>query len=521
MNWIMRYLSNLKNQSGLSLVEVVVMLGVTTTISLGFMKLVETQSKGVEKVRVKIEEVRVFEKIKLLLMDTENCNATLVSSPSAPVNITVGGNIADLRTKNGAILYAVNTQIEDIGKIEIESMRVENLPLADGGVPAGGGEGLVEFIIKSRRLGALVGVENDGVIERINLMVETNAGNEIINCSVNMDTNIDSVVEDSCEALGGLYDSVNNRCNFECLTGAPSDVDILSTDCLINNVVPNFYDPSYINTGTSNTLSSNMTFTGDLDVLGDIRTTDLFGISQVNIDDLIISGSAQIGGQEIATQTELFANMDETVQNNLLSALVTATSDQTGVNALSAVTRNTLSVDIPSCPPSEVITGMSYSQAVGTFHVTCGTITTTTSCPNPSDICSGFTYDSGDGVCNIVGTKTCCPSASQICNGDTYVNAAAGCNVVGTRNCGPVRVNQNFSQSRFRYAIPVSCGAQNYSPGWSTWSNDCASACTNGTFVSADPESCNSNGVIYGPGYCGSSTDCINQTRGVTCECDL
>lgn len=519
---IKKWLKTYFNNSGMSLVEVMVLLGVTTTISLGFVRLIDTQSKAYRSTKIQTEENTMFERIDLILKDGENCMATISDDGGNPfiVSTGVGTAVGRIKLKNDAVVYALNEfygsnsfQIISINLIDIDGV-------TGSGNPAPNVD--VYLDVTTRRVGEK-NLISENKSQKFTLRVDLDAADRVTSCYSNNDADVDAAMIDSCNAVGGNWNAGTNQCEFSCDLGAVSDVDILSANCLMNDGLTNI-EARYINMNMSDTITGNTNFSGFLTVNGNITSGNINVRTAVINNDVIIGGSVTLDGSPVATTNQLFQNLPPASKDAILGNLVTAASSQTGVNAMSQSSREALNVTTPSCPSGEAMRGLSYDNTTGTFTVNCGSVGTG-GCPAANLICAGTTYNSGDGYCSVAGTKNCCPPASEICTGDTYNNAGAGCNVVGTKTCitTPARQNQNFTQTRSRASTGGTshCGCPVYND-WGSWSAGCASLCTNGTTVNTGATSCTNtvSSVVHHCGFCHTS-NCVNESRTLTCECDI
>lgn len=513
------YLAKIFKMQGMSMIEVMVMLGITTAISLGFVQLIDDQSSSFRDVKVKTEENSVFERIEILMMDPGNCTSTLntIALGGAVPSIILKGPGSHIAFSAGATYGSNSFQIVNMVADDINN-------LAGGALPTTGD---IELVINTRRIGEKRKGSED-FSKRILLTVDVDGAGNISGCPATVTTTLDPSMDVSCGSLGGTYNVGLDQCEFNCNLGTPSDWEILSTDCLINDAVPNHMSPRYLDVGTSETITGNTTFNGLIQVNGDIRSNNLnlYNANDFNNADLIVgAGGATLGGQAIATETQLFSNLTPAQKDTIVSDLVTAAASQTGVNAMSQTSRSSLSVNIPSCPVSEVMQGISYNSGTGQFSVNCVSFSGG-ACPTPAEICSGSTYISGDGFCNVPGTKTCCPPAADICTGDTYTNGS-GCNVVGTKSCAPPP-SVHLSQSRqvVHSQFSTFCDPYGMTPfvvdsTMMPWGPSCAATCPSASVSSitiTTPAAC----VFFGytvPGNCGSTT-CSLETRQVICNCN-
>lgn len=505
-------------QSGLSLLEITIALGISSVISLGFMSTMKNQSENLRGIKDKVEESLLIGEIASVMKNEDGCSNTLVNNPSGVIQL--GDNITTIYDKKDRLVFDMADE-DTITReqVFIDSMTLRNIDVPNT-APDIGGNGRAELVITTKRKGE-AGKDNEtDRIYRIKLQVEASDTLEIISCFAVQDIGEvnSAVLEDTCLLMGGTYDSGTGNCTLNCDLASPSHLSAMSVECALNSGKTNYIDPVYVNTDMPETL------TGDIDITGHLTTSN--GISGLVFNATAIEGatvigdgtsSINVGGVGVLTTNLLYSNLTESEKETVLANVISTTTDQTGINAIIDQSKQSIGTTAVTCGAGEAISGLGYNSSTGQFTFTCSS--TGTGCPPASHFCSGTTYNSIDGFCTVAGTKNCCPPASQVCTGESFVDPSLGCNVVGTRAC-VIRTNQDFSQSRSLYAIPVSCTPSLYASGsWSSWSPSCASLCTNGTFVSAGISSCSYTAKV-GSTCATAPTGCVAQTRSVTCECD-
>ena len=508
---------NWKN-SGLSLLEITVVLGLTSAISLGFMRLMNNQQKSLTSTKSRVEENLIVNQMAIILRKEESCAATL-----SDAGVLLGQDIPSIigvHPTDPAAGVRFNTGgVYGGGIVEIERMTLVNR-----NIPPGGGVGQAEIEIYLRRIGA--GSEAFGADVKkytISLQVHTTplAPTAIHRCFTDHLGVNESALESTCNIMGGIFDTVTDSCRFECQLGTPSDLVAISTECLMDTDVGGLgqMDPLFINSAGGDTYTNILQITGYFTSNNELYANVLTGASpQIVANNFAALGPVTLGGVAVATTDMLFENLTEADKETILADIVTTTASQTGTNAVIDDSRQALSVISAPCAGAEGITSVSYNSATGQFSYTCGAVGTDT-CPQASDFCSGTTFD--DGVCTVAGSKDCCPAASLICSGDTYVNPALGCNVVGSRSC-VARIQNTYPVTRSKPTGPdaVCFGTvvwPNGSP-FGAWSATCASSCTNGTFVSETAATCD---TYVSPTDCTPATECSQESKTLTCECDV
>lgn len=518
---------------GMSLMELTVVLGVTSAISLGFMRVMNNQTSNLKSTEVKVEENLVISQIATILRKPESCNVTL-NAVALGAQGAAGTPIPSIMEKSPRVGLADKTwfstgEIYGGNKVRIVAMNLENL-----NVPNAGGAGAAVVNVTLGRVseeGRAGGATEK--IYKIGLQIQTteSAPTQVHKCFTDHSRVNDAALENTCEIMGGFYDGVAKTCQFDCDLNNPSDETVMSTDCLVNRALDPASD-GFLNSQFAEVNGDGVPIGGAVVIADHLTTTGVNSLTAHTLNAPILEapnlaipsgGTLTVAGNELATQDMLFSNMSETSKENLLASIVTSTATQTGTNTITTESVKTLSVTGPAIGANEAISGISYNAASGQFVYT-KAVGGTSTCPPASALCSGTVYNNtgSGGTCNVTGSKNCCPPASLICSGDTFVNASLGCNVTGSKNCAPPKVTNNYTQTRSRPAVGTYfCHGSHTTYGnWGSWSPaSCAAACTNGTQTNVSAATCSATGVLQH--HCAvPPSSCRAQSRTLTCECD-
>lgn len=191
----------IKNNSGLSLVEMVIATGLIGITSLAVVHLTTNIHSGRVTSETKVEELELKRIITTTLSDRRACFNTLNG-------VNVGSNFTQLRSAAGSVIFQTGRVYGD-NVVKINSMSIvdNNLTFEDGTRSVN----LVVALEKMKKL-ALGKEKIDLDIEL--RVVATGPSAPIVGCFVNND----SIVERSCESLRGTW--VNGSCELpKCAEG--------------------------------------------------------------------------------------------------------------------------------------------------------------------------------------------------------------------------------------------------------------------------------------------------------------
>lgn len=528
------------NNLGVSLLELTVVLGVSSLISLGFMRLVSTQQKTLSGTKGRVEENLLINQIAGILRKDVNCQRTIIDA-----GINLGSpipSIIEVNPNTGGVGRQFDVgSVYGGGTVEIVSMDLVAGPQFN---TATDDAGEAEILINLKRVsggeksfGATTAAGLEGKTYKISLQVQTDEPltgnpNEVVSCSTSLSGLSNDVQANSCQAMGGIWDIPTSTCAFPCNLAAPSDTAILTSDCLLNTDyggLVNQMDPLFINAAGGDTvIASPITIQGHFTNNNNLGSALILlpPGSSVEVSSLAIGGGPGninwVGHSPVVTQNLLFQSLTEADKESVLAAMVGNTSSMTATDTVVDQSRQALSVVSAPCAITEAITDISYNSSNGQFSYTCGSAGTAT-CPPASEFCSGITFTGGS--CSVTGTRNCCPSAAEVCSGETYVNASLGCNVTGTRSClGSGKVYRSFPETRLRagaFSTNPSCLSSYVVVGpYGAWTSGltCATFCVGGVQIGVGAGICRTNALVSNADC--TSLTCYEQVRPVNCECD-
>ena len=200
------------NQRAFSLLEVVIVAGLMSVLSLGLTRIVVNQTKVVKTTESKLEVINAVDSIRALLADRENCWATfrITGHGSGGGQIPQGvfdpnkinpASVTEIKNKHGVKFFPVKT------KLGSTTSYIEHYSLESKTNISPGTTGISEFFISFHRGKAVFGGEK--LRRKINLFVVSDNNGRMVDCSSKA-SNFEASASYMCNTLGGNFD-VNGR----------------------------------------------------------------------------------------------------------------------------------------------------------------------------------------------------------------------------------------------------------------------------------------------------------------------
>lgn len=191
-----------KNQSGFSLVEIMIATAMLAGLSLGVMKTLEMMNKGQVVSDTKLEEFELKRLVATNLLDKNACNATLGGR-------SIGSNITEIKNSGGAVLYTSGLTYNN-------SIEITQMTIVDKGLPGANGSRSVDLVISAKRVKKILKETAKDI--KIPLIVTvpmpSSATGVIISCFTNENALIDLASEKACIDLGGAWNPLAvTRCS--------------------------------------------------------------------------------------------------------------------------------------------------------------------------------------------------------------------------------------------------------------------------------------------------------------------
>lgn len=190
----------MKSQSGFSLVEILMCLGMLGTLSMGVMHLVKNQTDAAKVAESRASELDFLNQVRQTLLNKLSCEETFIG-------LSFGDTIESIKNSEGTSVYKINEPYIN-RNIQVKQMRLENST-----VPSGGGSGTARIIFELERLG----VGNSAVKElekELMVMVETNSADEVLTCYTDLDGLVQTSKIEVCESLDGLFNVEEDKCEL-------------------------------------------------------------------------------------------------------------------------------------------------------------------------------------------------------------------------------------------------------------------------------------------------------------------
>lgn len=244
----------LKKQSGFSLTELVIAVGIMGIVSLGVMELTNNQQKMQSFAKTKDAEVSLVRLARLSLLTNASCQINLQGR-------TVPSNIPEIVDPQGIQLLtsvAPNNAIGDASnRVVINRIRVESY---DPTKPLVEGDNLVD--LKIRTIRQVTGSPDKQIEHSFLMRVQLDGAGQIVRCHTAISEVSDNLGEEFCDTTNGLWDTTNNICEHSVAPACPavgsgSDEQLLTESCL-ENFEDNVLDDEYINIDGNETVDDKL-----------------------------------------------------------------------------------------------------------------------------------------------------------------------------------------------------------------------------------------------------------------------
>jgi len=199
------------NQSGFTLVSVMVAVGLMGMLAVGMMKMNETQMKSVKNSETKNELVMLHSQLSQYLLDSEACGKTFGDA----TNVILSGSsqsVASIMNKGGNPVYSSGLSHKyGNNTISIESMTLKAdtnavPPTTSLNLPVNSSIDTV-LIIRYKKLSNLTA--QNSIKKEINLKIQK-ASSGAITCYSQLGSAVDTARQKACEDIGGVWTFLNS-----------------------------------------------------------------------------------------------------------------------------------------------------------------------------------------------------------------------------------------------------------------------------------------------------------------------
>jgi prepilin-type N-terminal cleavage/methylation domain-containing protein len=188
------------NQKGFTLAEIVVAAGLLGIVSLGVMRLVDNMNKSQKTFETKSEIVLVTNSIAQSLTNEEACKNTF-----SGINLVTDSSVASIQNSTGASIFDVGS-VYGNRSVRLTSLDIDNVSLANDGSSK---SGTFELLIGLEKLNS----QNQGglaITKRVTISVITDLSDDFVGCF----NSAAGATKNSCENIGGTFDSASQNCDL-------------------------------------------------------------------------------------------------------------------------------------------------------------------------------------------------------------------------------------------------------------------------------------------------------------------
>lgn len=233
----------IKNNKGFTLVEVIIAAGLIAGLSLVMMNIFKQQNFTQKKTESSFELSTIQQSINQTLLNEKAC----INTFAAVGDIRSATSLPRIRSSTGAILYQVGNTYNNL--VRITAIDIKNVVINPNPVPAGTrGNGDLEIDVKFQRTSKiLANLGNTSSTWNYKIRVEVNSAHVVTSCYSALQSAIDTSKRLTCESIGGVFDTVADKCNLMNYPAALQRYNAVSTKFLDDYRI-NYLDPRFVNT---------------------------------------------------------------------------------------------------------------------------------------------------------------------------------------------------------------------------------------------------------------------------------
>lgn len=200
----------LRNQSGFSLVELMVASGLVGLLAVATMKISDINMKSLKRSEASLETQSIVVAITNNLLNGESCVNTL-----SPVGgLSNGKNVTEIRNRVNRAIFNT-TDSYGTRALKIKSMKVRDLDITPSTIPAGQkGYGELNLLVRLERLSSQISVSSKIVEKKIPLKVEVDSSKRVLRCYAATENAVDTAKAAACNNIGGVFDSATDECDL-------------------------------------------------------------------------------------------------------------------------------------------------------------------------------------------------------------------------------------------------------------------------------------------------------------------
>lgn len=235
------------DNKGFTLVEILVAAGLMGILAVVMMNIFKQQTFSQKKTEAGFELSTLQQSINTTLLNAQACTNTLTVIPNIAVpNLT----LTQIRDQANNVQFQTGVSYGNL--VEIETIRLVNVVYPTASVPTKR-YGTLDIQFNFKKTSKVL--ENTNINSRTNFKVniETDLAGRVTNCYSALENAVDTAKVESCQAIGGTFDTATNKCVLPPYTAGPgSDTDATSTKFLedyMANFIVNVLDPRYVNVG--------------------------------------------------------------------------------------------------------------------------------------------------------------------------------------------------------------------------------------------------------------------------------
>lgn len=209
------------NDSGFSLVEIMVAVGMVGALSLVVMTLKKDTATSTKRLEIASEIVTLHNAIGQILLDEAACTNTLSGR-----DVTGAVAVPNVVTAGGANLYSVGSTYGN-GTVLLQAATAQIVGGTKTAITAEPGKSRanVRMRFNYRRVSALI-TGNTDLQREIIVSAKMNTASEVVeSCYSTEGDAIQEAMKKSCEAIEGTYDAANEKCDLKHYHVGSSDLN--------------------------------------------------------------------------------------------------------------------------------------------------------------------------------------------------------------------------------------------------------------------------------------------------------
>ena len=182
----------LKQNSGFSLMEVMIAASLLGVVSLGVMQIIQTQTTGLKRMEVKSTEIEFINKVTMGIKTTDACRYTFV--PDGTPSVSIGDEITEIKNNNNDPIYVIG------GVYDAKTITINKMTLLDPDATTKvNGQGTAQLVINYTRKKIGASANPQTFEKKIAIIVRLDINGYVEECFTDKVGSIEGASKQVCE----------------------------------------------------------------------------------------------------------------------------------------------------------------------------------------------------------------------------------------------------------------------------------------------------------------------------------